>query len=211
MRIITITFLIFSVFFILNGCNNKTKEEESSQEVNKPSLIKEHQFDLDSIGTFYRYNKVEDIGTYETGPITMTVELAETVKGSITKDFRSDDKNAYESMEIINFQVRFELNKEVYDDITFSNEKNIHLSTDTGEVIQQPFQFMSSVVNMSLLKNNQEYNNGSHLRQFTFRLKESTAQDIEKATLIIDSPVNSSGEPLGEDLEVEVDFSKSNN
>jgi len=105
----------------------------------------------------------------------MTVELAETVKGSLRKDLRPDDKNAYESMEIINFQIRCELNKEVDNEITFSNEKSIHLSTDTGEVIQRPFQFMSSVVNMSILKNNQEYNNGGHLRQFTFRLKESTA------------------------------------
>ncbi len=160
---------------------------------------------------FYRYKSINDIGTYETGPITITVEFAETVKGSITKDFRSGNKDTYKSMEIINFQVRFELNKEVDDDSTFNNEENIHLSTDTGEVIQQPFQFLSSVVNMSILKNTQEYNNGSYLRQFTFRLKESTAQDIKKATLIIDSPVDGSGEPLGEHLEIEVDFSKSNN
>lgn len=44
------------------------------------------------------------------------------------------------------------------------------------------------------------------LRHFMFKLKESTAQEVEKATLIIDAPVDSDGNAIGEGLEIEVDF-----
>ncbi|MYL43728.1 hypothetical protein [Virgibacillus salexigens] len=70
---------------------------------------------------------------------------------------------------------------------------------------EHPLELRSSAIDIPIIRN---YNN---TRQITFAIKETNIQKIEKATLIIDSPVDSSGEPLGEDLEIEVDFSKSNN
>ncbi|AIF45266.1 hypothetical protein [Virgibacillus sp. SK37] len=113
-------------------------------------------------------------------------------------------------MEIVDVHVRFKLNKKVNDNILFNNEKHLHLKTNTGELISQPNQFMSSVINISTLKNTQETGMDSHLRQFTFLLKKTTAKELKNATLLIDAPVNRSGDSLGKDLEIEIDFHKGN-
>lgn len=81
----------------------------------------------------------------------------------------------------------------------------MHLLLDSEEMSEHPLELRSSAIDIPIIRN---YNN---TRQITFAIKETNIQKIEKATLIIDSPVDSSGEPLGEDLEIEVDFSKSNN
>ncbi|AVQ98040.1 hypothetical protein OBCHQ24_02965 [Oceanobacillus iheyensis] len=208
MRTLTIFFLIFSISLVLSGCNNVTEEGSTKQ---KASLIKDHEFGLDSLGEFYRHNKVEDLGTFETGPLSITVEVVETVNGSITTDLRYDDKDEkknYKSMELISFQLLIELNEGIEDGVTF-NEEFIHLLTDSGEMIEQPYESMTSFVTMSLLKYSQKHNVESRTRQFPFLLKESTAEEIEEATLIIDPPVDRNGETLGQEIEIEVDFSKS--
>ncbi|MYL46984.1 hypothetical protein GLV94_15145 [Virgibacillus halodenitrificans] len=106
---------------------------------------------------------------------------------------------------MMNFHAKFELNSKI-DDFTF-NEKHLHLVTENKEKIEKPNELLSSVVHESFLKSPED-NSERNLRQFSFRLKESTAEEIEKATLIIDPPVNKNGEHLGEKIEIEVDFSK---
>ncbi|WP_042225542.1 hypothetical protein [Oceanobacillus manasiensis] len=202
MRYITVFFIALSIVILLSGCNNDG-DRESTQ---IPSLIQDHKFGLHSFGKYYRYKKFEDVGTYEMGPIAVTIEMAEVVKGRSTVEFRTEDHNKL--MEMVNVQIKFELNRELRDGFTFNNE-HLQLSTNTGELIQQPDEFMSSIIHMSVLETNQKYGNESNLRQFTFLLKDSTVEEIEKATLKIDSPIDHNGQILGEGLEVEIDFSNS--
>ncbi|WP_233880656.1 hypothetical protein [Virgibacillus halodenitrificans] len=209
MKKIISVFIAILVSFMLTSCNSDAKKE-SSKQGDDPILIKDHAFGLDSIGTFYRYRKAENVRTFKTGPIIVEIEAAETVQGRITTEFRTSDDTIYNPMELVNVHIQFKLNKEVNDNISFNNEKHLHLKTNTGEMIKQPDQFMSSVLNISTLKNTQETGMDSHLRQFTFLLKKTTAKELKNATLLIDAPVNRSGDSLGKDLEIEIDFHTDN-
>ncbi|GGP11471.1 hypothetical protein [Oceanobacillus neutriphilus] len=199
MRFLPLLFCIFSIPLILIGC---------SKDSEKPVLITEHPSGLHKQGEFYRYNKVEDIGTYETGSITIEVETAETIKGSMDEDIASYDTDEYKDMEIISVQLKFGLNEEIEDNLSFSNNENIHLVTDTDEMVNQPDQSLSSVIDMSTLKNARQFNAAPYSRYFMFQLEDSTAQEIKQAILLIDAPIDSKGNAAGEPLEIEIDFSK---
>lgn len=194
------------ILVILFGCNNGNLSDSNKE----PKLIKEHQFGLANQGEFYRYNQIEDIGTYETGPIIIDVEMAETINGSMNEDIASYDTDEYKDMEIISVQLKFGLNEEIEDNLSFSNNENIHLVTDTDEMVNQPDQSLSSVIDMPTLKNAQQFNAAPYSRYFMFQLEESTAQEIKKATLLIDAPIDNEGKSVGKDLEIELDFTKDN-
>lgn len=207
MRFLPALLLLF-ILGVVSGCSNGEDTHQSDQE-REPILIKENQFGLgtEGGGEFYRYKKIEDIGTYETGPVVVHLESAELARGSFKED-HSEVYNikANETIEMINFHAKFELNSKI-DDFTF-NEKHLHLVTENKEKIEKPNELLSSVVHESFLKSPED-NSERFLRQFSFRLKETTAEEIEKATLIIDPPVDSNGDPLGQEIEIEVDFSTS--
>jgi len=76
-------FLLVVLCFILIGCRNDSE---------KPSLITEHPTRLETLGEFYRYKEINDIGTYETGPITVTIESAETVNGNLQDTIEVPDE-----------------------------------------------------------------------------------------------------------------------
>ncbi|WP_404457096.1 hypothetical protein [Oceanobacillus kapialis] len=199
MSYIKVLSVLFAVVLILSSCSNEG--EEGSTQI--PTLIQDHKFGLNSFGKYYRYKKVEDVGTYEMGPISVIIEMAEVVKGRNTVKFRMEDN--YKLMEMINVQIKFELNREIREGFAFSNE-HLQLLTNTGELIQQPDELMSSIMHMSILKTNQKYGNESNLRQFSFLLNDSSAEEIDKAILKINSPIDRNGERLGKGLEVELDF-----
>ncbi|WP_419892756.1 hypothetical protein [Oceanobacillus kimchii] len=195
------------IILILFGCNNEPEKDSNVNSVEEPTLIEEHEFGLGKQGEFYRFNKVEDIGTYSTGPITIEIEMMETIKGSMEPEVSFYDKKEYKDMEFIGVQMKFDLNEEVdLDKLSFSNEENIHLITDTGESIDQADQSLSSIIDIATLKNAQiqEADAEPHLRMFIFQLEESTAEEIEEATLIIEAPIDNEGNPVGEDLEIEI-------
>jgi hypothetical protein len=208
--------LLFLALMTVSGCinndesTNQSKEKSEKSEKSDPVLIQEHSFGLGTDSgesEFYRYQSLNNIGTYEIGPINFNVEGAEAVQGSFTNDnYEGFSIEANETIDMVNFHIRFELIKGI-DDFTF-NEKHLHLITEDGEEIERPHELLSSVVNASILKSTKK-SNESFLRQFSFRLKESTAEEIEEATLIIDPPVDNNGDSLGEQIEIEVDFSKS--
>lgn len=204
MKFVYIMLLILTLTAV-NGCNSNGADTNQPQ---NGTLIEEHPFGLGikGDGEFYRYKSLNDIGTYKTGAINVNLERVEVVRGS----FNYDHSEVYsiaanETLDVINFHIEFELNRKT-DDFTF-NQEHIHLLTDNGEEIKQPNELLSSVMHASVLKFPKDKSE-RNLRQFSFRLKESTAEEIEKATLIIDPPVNKNGEHLGEKIEIEVDFSK---
>ncbi|MCG3419816.1 hypothetical protein [Oceanobacillus jordanicus] len=203
-----ITLFLLSFLVAVSGCSNGESTHQPDQE-REPILIKENQFGLgtEGGGKFYRYKKIEVDGTYETGPVVVHLESAELVRGSFNED-HSEVYNikANETLEMINFHVKFELNSKI-DNFTF-NEKYLHLVTENDEKVEKPNELLSSVVHESFLKSPED-NSERFLRQFSFRLEENNVEEIKKATLIIDPSVDNSGDPLGEKLEIEVDFFKS--
>ncbi|GGP11469.1 hypothetical protein [Oceanobacillus neutriphilus] len=199
MRFLPLLFCIFSIPLILVSCSEKNEE---------PELITEHPTRLHTIGEFYRYKEINDIGSYETGPIMITIDSAETVNGTLSEAF--EIPNEERDMEMVNVLMRFELNSEVQGDLTFNEEENLHMVVDTGENIQKPDSFMSSLISFERIKLNQDKKESPFLRQFTFMLKESTAEEIKQATLLIDAPIDSEGNVVGEDLEIELDFTQDN-
>ncbi|MFS0751729.1 hypothetical protein [Oceanobacillus sp. 1P07AA] len=200
MKVVHMFSFLSLLLVMLTGCSNN----ESA------SLIKDHKFGLHAQGEFYRFNKAEQIGIYSTGPITIEFETAETIKGSMGTKVSYYDKEEYKDMELLGVHLKFEVNDEEVDldKLNFSNDENIHLITDTGEVIDRPDQSLSSIIDIAILKNAQIQvaDFEPQLRMFIFQLEKSTAEEIEEATLIIDAPVDSEGNTVGEALEIEIDF-----
>ncbi|MCT1575719.1 hypothetical protein M3E13_05445 [Oceanobacillus kimchii] len=192
--------LVVLVLVTLTSCNDDN---------GKATLIKDHEMGLDGIGDFYSYNKIENLGTYKTGPVSVDIESVETIKGSITKGIKSAGEEEYQDMELISFLTRFDLNEspdEINENLNFNSKENLHLATHTGEKIDMPHSKLSSVVGIDMLKSNHEAEESPFLRIFIFEVEELAAQEIEAATLIIDAPVDSEGNAVGEDLEIEIDF-----
>ncbi|MCT1579062.1 hypothetical protein M3E13_16050 [Oceanobacillus kimchii] len=194
--------IIVTLLLLIVGCN----ANEGSGDNEKGTLIKDHEMGLDNFGDFYSYNKIENMGTYETGPISVDIESVETIKGSITEGIKSAGEEEYQDMELISFLLRFDLIEQIDENLKFTSKENIHLVTDSGEEIQQPHSLLSSVVGIDIMKTNHEAEESPFLRNFIFEVEESTAQEIEEAILIIDAPVDSEGNPVGKDLEIEIDF-----
>ncbi|WP_379544819.1 hypothetical protein [Oceanobacillus sojae] len=61
---------------------------------------------------------------------------------------------------------------------------------------------------MEMLKCTRSQEGAPFLRQFPFILEESTAQEVEQATLLMDAPLDNEGNAAGEDLEIEIYFLK---
>jgi len=100
------------------------------------------------------------------------------------------------------------LSREVQEKLTFNEENNMHLKLDINGKTLEPDSYMSTKVDFEMLEWTATQESNPFLHQFTFILEDYTAQEIKKATLLIDAPLDSEGNEAGEDLEIEIDFSK---
>ncbi|MFD1851946.1 hypothetical protein [Oceanobacillus bengalensis] len=187
--------LFISCSVILSSCNNTDNDSESSR---KPVLIQEHNSSFDELGTFYRHSKVDEVGTYHSGPLAITIESAEIVSGSFRDDYDIYGITSSDKINTVILQIGFKLDN-VDEDVSFT-EENMHLVTDSGEEIQQPHELISSAINIPVINNN------DNVRQVGFKIEESDIENMKKVDFIVEAPINDKEEPLGEDLEIELEF-----
>lgn len=65
-RTLLIVFIVLTVTLIAWSDEQQSKKD-TPKESDESVLIEEHEFSFDELGTFYRFNEVKDVGTYETG------------------------------------------------------------------------------------------------------------------------------------------------
>ncbi|WP_010651709.1 hypothetical protein [Oceanobacillus massiliensis] len=170
--------------------NNATKSTE------EPILIEDHNFSFDDLGRFFRHNKIEDVGTYQSGPLTITIESAEVTSGNFSDDYNTYGITSNDEIKTVNFQVRFKLDEKEKN--VFFTEENMHLVTNTGEKVEKPHELISSAINVPIINNN------NNVRQVAFKIEETDIENLKEVQLNIDAPINDKGEPLGDNLEIEI-------
>ena len=65
-RTLLIVFIVLTVTLIAWSDEQQSKKD-TPKESDESVLIEEHEFSFDELGTFYRFNEVKDVDTYETG------------------------------------------------------------------------------------------------------------------------------------------------
>ncbi|MBN8236541.1 hypothetical protein JF544_14855 [Halobacillus kuroshimensis] len=202
-----IIFMTILLSFLIVGCSNSGSEGNDSPAVEENTEQKEtndegngnddqqNKVVENSQGTFEMVDLTRDLGTYKSGPLTIQISDVSLVSGTYT-DETVIQNIGKEDVEYVSIGTKISTTSE---DISLTRE-HLSLTTSTGEEIVSPNEFMSDNLNKEVLGENEL------IRVFTFFLEDSSVKDIDGLTLHIQSPLNSEGEPLGEDLDVEVNF-----
>ncbi|ELK48757.1 hypothetical protein [Halobacillus sp. BAB-2008] len=202
-----IIFMTILLPFLLVGCSNSDAGSTDSQTVEENTEKKEtneedngndnqqNKVVENSQGTFEMVELKRDLGTYESGPLSIKINDVSLVSGTYTDE--TVIKNiGREDVEYVAIGTKVSTSNE---DISFTRE-HLSLATNTGEEISSPNAFMSDGLNKGVLGENEL------IRVFTFFLEESDVDDINELTLHIQAPQNSDEEPLGEDIDVDITF-----
>lgn len=183
-----LTLLLFS--FIV-GCSNSAIENTDDRESGNWLGW------WGRLGEFYIVDRTENIGTYQTGPLTINIEAAQLVKGNFLK---SENELSPEEHYFINLigTYNLDINEEQSNEIAFNNSF-LGVETDQGEhatVSENPSSVMES---FTILDNELPYSTA-------FELEETAIEEVNRFTLFIQSPMDSNEEPLDDDLEIEINF-----
>ncbi|MYL73121.1 hypothetical protein GLW00_20095 [Halobacillus litoralis] len=195
-----LAFILLST--LLFGCSDSTTENNGSdekkqspqEETQKENNVGEEVIE-DSTGSFKILESTEDVGTYQSGPLTISLSAASLVSGTFTDDLFIDNIGR-EDVEYLNLGTEVSTTNE---NIVFTLD-HLSLTTSTGEEIKSPNDFMSDGLNEKVLREKEMP------RFFVFMFDKSKAKEIDYVTLHVKSPVNDSGEKLGEDLDIEIPF-----
>lgn len=142
-------------------------------------------------------SRTDDVGTFESGPIKMTIEKANGVSMKVSPDYQ----DAFGGEELEYIQVDMTVENTSDDHITFYASQAV-MTTSTGEQIE-PDMLMS------------DHLDGEYLGAVTksgssfYILENSKAEDVESIKLFYSAPVDEEDwEDVGEEIEVEVSLEK---
>ena len=133
-KILVLNILILVV--LLGACSdNNTNQQQSSREFN------DNNIEQNSYGGFKHVGKAENLGTYKSGPISVTIKAANLNTGTLTDDFYIDLLGR-EKVDYMNIAI----------DISTESEKiqfdpgHLKVFTDAGETIESPHDYLSDKV-----------------------------------------------------------------
>ncbi|WP_188208095.1 DUF4352 domain-containing protein [Alkalibacillus aidingensis] len=145
-------------------------------------------------GTFTLHRKTEEAHTFETGPITLTIEQVATASGELQGDmaeFMETDQLEY-------VQVDIHVENTSDDDITFYSSQGT-MATSTGEQLD-PDMWLSDHIEGDMMANTQS--SGT----FFYVLENSSAEDVENVRLVFSAPHDEDWEDVGEKVDMEIDL-----
>ncbi|MFA9457450.1 hypothetical protein ACERJO_11865 [Halalkalibacter sp. AB-rgal2] len=149
-----------------------------------------------AFGEFYRVKNADDLGEYQTGPLNIVIEQVQLLKGHFNANEYTSEETEYK---YANFLMNMHLEGEIGDGIEFDHHYP-KLRINEEEQLINVDELFSSIFYSDNLRGASEM-----LISVSFELGEVSLEDIEKVTFIVQSP-DYEGEPMGEDLEVEVTF-----
>lgn len=190
-------------FLLLSACNNdsstngndKTNQQEEKNNKTKEESSKHEAEDEYSYGDFEVVKAAKDIGSYKSGPISLRIEEAHLVSGTFADEYYIDHFGEKDAEYIQIAMVISTENK----DINF-NSKHLTLTTETGEKIDSPSDFMGTKVETQYLSKN------DLTRILFYFFEESEVKDIDTVNLHVKAPTDNNGETLGEDIDIEMHF-----
>ncbi|MBN8235776.1 hypothetical protein JF544_10985 [Halobacillus kuroshimensis] len=141
-------------------------------------------------------SRTDDVGTFESGPISLTIEKVNGVSGTL----KGEAAALMDKEEIEYIQVDMKTSNSSEDHITFYASQAV-MTTNTGEQLE-PDMLMSDHIDGEYL--GQVNKEGT---SFYF-LKNSKAEDVESITLYYSAALNENFEDIGEEIEVDVNLNK---
>ncbi|MCM3739187.1 hypothetical protein M3210_02780 [Oceanobacillus luteolus] len=176
-----------------------TEEENEEEDTNENKTAEGHKIGdviTNEAGESTLVSLTNDVGTFESGPIVLTIEKANGVSMNVSDEFV--DMFGGEELEYIQVDMTVENTSE--DHITFYASQAV-MTTSTGEQIE-PDMLMSDHIDGEYL--------GSVTKSGTsfYILENSKAEDVESIKLFYDAAIDEEWENVGEKIEVEIPLNK---
>lgn len=168
----------------------KTSEENESTEAAVGDVI------TNEAGASTLVSRTDDIGTFESGPIQLTIEKANGVSMEVSDDFV--DYFTTEQLEYIQVDLQVENTSE--DDVTFFASQAV-MTTSTGEQLE-PDMLMSEHIDGEFFGKVKKSGTSIYV------LENSKAEDIESIRLIFTPAYDDNFETIGDDIDVEIELNK---
>ncbi|WP_117168839.1 hypothetical protein [Paraliobacillus sediminis] len=178
---------------------NKEAEEEPeemSSEENESTEAKVGDTITSEAGEMTLVSRTDDVGTFETGSIIMTVEKVNGVSGVLSPEM----VEYLEQEELEYIQVDMIVENTSEENITFYASQAT-MTTNTGEQLE-PDMFLSDHIDGEFI--GQVNKSGSSF----YILENSKAEDVESVRLIYSAPTNDDFETVGEEVDFEVELKK---
>lgn len=141
-------------------------------------------------------SRTDDIGTFESGPIKLTIEKANGVSMAVDDDYY----DFFETDQLEYIQVDLEVENTSEDNVTFYASQAI-MTTSTGEQLE-PDMLMSDHID------GEYYGEVNKSGSSFYFLEKSDAEDVESIRLMFSAASDESFEDLGEDIDIEVELDK---
>nr|WP_289038202.1 DUF4352 domain-containing protein [uncultured Allobacillus sp.] len=170
-------------------------EDESETMTHDENQNKEaHEGDVvtSEIGDARVVSRVDDFGTFESGPIKVTIDKANGVSLDVSDGY----VEYFETDQLEYFQVDLTVENTSEDKITFYASQAT-MTTSTGEQIEKD-RMQSDHIDADFL--GPVTKNGTLI----YTLENSNAEDVESIKLFFSAPLNDNWDDMGEELEIEI-------
>ncbi|WP_339284966.1 hypothetical protein [Oceanobacillus sp. FSL K6-3682] len=187
------------------GTAEASAEEENNSEENEESATEENDENTESEvgdvvtnegGESTLVSKTDNIGTFESGPIELTINKVNGVSMAVNEDY----VDAFETDQLEYIQVDMEVENTSDDNVDFYASQAI-LTTSTGEQLEPDF-LMSDHIDGEFFGNVNKSGSSYYV------LENSKAEDVESVRLIFSGTSDENFETIGEDIDVEIDLNK---
>lgn len=185
--------------------NNQEEQDMENNEEDTETMTSEENEDSDAAvgevvtnegGESTLVSRTDDVGTFESGPIKMTIQKANGVSMNVSPDYV--DVFGGEELEYIQVDMTVENTSEEH--ITFYASQAT-LTTSTGEQLEPDMLWSDHI-------------DGEYLRAVTksgtsfYMLENSKAEDVESIKLYYSAAIDEEWEDVGEKIEVEINLEK---
>ncbi|WP_200411708.1 hypothetical protein [Virgibacillus salexigens] len=200
---------------ILSACGDNSEENEQNMEMqDNDSKVEQDQTTSDqdnkgsnddgmfSMGEFKTLKGKNDVGTYETGPISLTIKSVAVKRGELNENYPNDRLPEGE-IEFIEILMTMTSEK---DNINFT-EDNFQLTTNSGENFSKPEGLMSTALNIDFAYSGSETGPEDYYVTVAYILEQSKAESLEEVNFHVKAPTDQSGNSLDKDINVDIPVS----
>ena len=167
-----------------------TAEENETEEAAVGDVV------TSEVGEATLVSRTDDVGTFESGPIKLTVEKANGVSMAVSDEYY----DFFETDQLEYIQVDLQVENTSEDNITFYASQAI-MTTSTGEQLE-PDMLMSDHIDGEYFGEVNKSGTSFYI------LENSDAEDVESIRLIFSAASNENFEDIGEEIDIEVELNK---
>ncbi|WP_160141630.1 hypothetical protein [Salicibibacter halophilus] len=152
-----------------------------------------------ALGEFYLIDETTDADSFDIGDMSLSIEKVQLVQGRFNKDENElmDEEREFISL-IMDLNIPDNKGEDYHETIDFDIDF-MSVTTDTREHIETSEMYSSKIMPLTMQISDA-------LVSVSYEIEESDIKDINAIEFEVESPVDIHGEPLGEDVEVEIEI-----